>query len=56
VALDLKSATTAVVAWMPPKTDFDSIAQQWAKMNHPECQAKEVRQVSPGRFEYSLVC
>jgi hypothetical protein len=56
VALDLKSAATAAVGWMPPAADFGSIAQEWAKMNRPRCQAKEIRQLSSGRFQYSLGC
>lgn len=56
VALDLKSATTAAIGWMPPETDFDSIAQEWVRMNRPQCQAKEIRQLSSGRFQYGLEC
>jgi hypothetical protein len=56
VALDLRSAATAAVAWMPPESDFDSVAQHWIVMNHPRCQAKTERQVSPGRFKYRIEC
>jgi hypothetical protein len=56
VALDLRSAATAAVAWMPPKAEFDSVAQHWIVMNHPRCQAKPTGQVSAGRFKYRIEC
>jgi hypothetical protein len=56
VALDIRSAAMATVAYMPPETDADSVAKHWMVMNHPRCQAKKAGRAGRERFLYKIDC